>query len=396
MSSLRIHRYILKEISVPTLLSLLIFTFVLLMGKIPRLAELVINKGMPAAKILQLFSYLLPTFFSVTIPLSFLLGILLAFGRFSADSEFIALKASGISLYNLVKPVFLLAFFFSLLTAWITTSIEPASKTAFRSQLFQIAASSASVSVKPGIFNDEFNGIVLYARGMDDNRGIMQDVFISDEREGETPATITAQQGRFISDPNQYSLTLRLSNGNIHRRPTGEKHATYQIIRFTNYDINLDVGGQLKGNQERHRSRGELSWRELNLAIDKATKDRSRFYYQTEKHERIVIAFAPLVLVLVGIPLGLQSQRSGKGAGFSLALMIFLVYYVLLSFAGTIAEGGFVPAAVILWLPNLCFLLGGSWFLHRAAVEKPLQLFNFPQRLLKRLRSGSTKPGEDS
>jgi len=395
MSSVRIHKYILKEISIPVFLSLLIFTFVLLMGKIPRLAELVINKGVPAAKILQLFSFLLPTFLSVTIPLSFLLGILLAFGRFSADSEFIALKASGVSLYNLVKPVFLLAILFSLLTAWITISIEPASKTAFRGKLFQIATSSASVSVKPGIFNDEFKGIVLYARGIDENRGIMQDVFISDEREGETPATISAQQGRFISDPNQYSLTLRLNNGSIHRQPLKEKKTTYQIIRFTNYDINLDIGSELN-NQQRRRSRGELSWTELNSAIDKARNDESKAHLQVEKHERIVIAFAPLVLVLIGVPLGLQSQRSGKGAGFALALVVFLVYYVLLSFAGTLADEGVLPAAIILWLPNFCFLLGGTWFLHSTAIEKPLRLFSLPQRLFKHLLSRSNKLGEGS
>ena len=394
MSNLRIHRYILREISAPTLLSLLIFTFVLLMGKIPRLAELVINKGVPAAEILQLFSYLLPTFFSVTIPLSFLLGILLAFGRFSADSEFVALKASGISLYNLVKPVLLLAILFSLLTAWITIRIEPASKTAFRGKLFQIASSNASVGVRPGIFNDAFKGIVLYTRGMDEERGIMQDVFISDERENETPATITAQQGRFISNPDRYSLTLRLSNGSIHRRPAKEKHTTYQTISFNNYDINLDVGSQL-GSQQRRRSRSELSWSELNNAIGKASNDKTKFHLQVEKHERVVIAFAPLVLILIGVPLGLQSQRSGKGAGFTLALMIFLVYYVLLSLAGNIADKGLVPAAIILWLPNLCFLLGGSWLLHRTAIEKPFQIFSL-QKIMDRWRTRHNKTGEDS
>ncbi|WP_321370315.1 LPS export ABC transporter permease LptF [uncultured Desulfuromusa sp.] len=393
MSSIRIHKYILKEISIPAFLSLLIFTFVLLMGKIPRLAELVINKGVPTVKILQLFSFLLPTFLSITIPLSFLLGILLAFGRFSADSEFVALKASGISLYNLVKPVFLLAIIFSLLTAWITISIEPTSKTAFRSQLFQIASSSASVSVKPGIFNDEFDGIVLYARGVDENRGTMQDVFISDGREDETPAIITAQQGRLISNPNQYSLTLRLNDGSIHRRPTKEKKSTYQVVSFTSYDINLDMGSELNNNKRR-RSRGELSWADLNSAIDNAKNDKSRASLQVEKHERIVIAFAPLVLVLIGVPLGLQSQRSGKGAGFALALVVFLVYYVLLSFAGTLAGKGIFPAAIILWLPNFCFLLGGSWFLHNTAIEKDLQLFTIPKRLFNRLTSRSHKKRE--
>ncbi|MCK5826765.1 MAG: LPS export ABC transporter permease LptF [Desulfuromusa sp.] len=395
MLTSRIHRYIIKEISVPALLSLLIFTCVLLMGKIPRIAELIINKGVPAAQILQLFSYLLPTFLTITIPLSFLLGILLAFGRLSADSEFIALKASGVSLYNLVKPVFVLAIFFCLLTAWITISIEPASKAAFRAKLFKIAASSASVSIKPRVFNDKFEGIVLHIREMDENRKIMQNVFISDERERKTPATIIAQQGRFISRPDQYRLTLRLTDGTIHRHSKQGENSTYQIIRFSNYDINLDLGTQL-GSRHKHRQKaGELSWKELNGAIVKASSDKTRHNLQAEKYERVVIAFAPIVLLLVGIPLGLQSNRSGKGSGFALALVIFLVYYVLLNLANTIAEKGVLPAAVILWLPNLCFLLGGFWSLHSTAMEKPLRLVQFSRWLIRQLKSRTDKTGEN-
>ena len=208
MKIMRIHRYITREISVPVALSLLIFTFVLLMGRIPRLTELVVSKGVPAGEIAELFSYLLPTFFSITAPLSFLLGILLAFGRMSADSEFIALKASGVSLYSLLKPVLVLSLLFSIFTAWLTTSVEPAGKTAFRSKLFEIASSRASVGIRPGIFNDEFEGLVLYTRSMDDRQGIMQGVFISDEREGETPATIIAEQGAVHSRPGKLQFDL--------------------------------------------------------------------------------------------------------------------------------------------------------------------------------------------
>ncbi len=395
MFNLRIHRYILKEITIPAVLSLLIFTFVLLMGRIPRLTELVINKGVPSREILQLFLYLLPTFFSITVPLAFLLGILLAFGRFSADSEFIALKASGISLYSLLKPVLLLAFCCSLLTAWLTIDVEPAGKSAFRSKLFEIATSRASVGIRPGIFNDDFSGIVLYARGMDEQRGIMQHVFISDEREGETPATISAKQGRFIPNPNNFSLTLRLSNGSIHRRPTGENHATYQIIGFSTYDINLDIGRQLNSDEGRHRSRGELSWSELTEARHKATNATARFRFDVEKHKRVAIAFAPLVFALIGVPLGLQSHRTGKGAGFAMALAVSLIFYLLLSIASTLASKGMVPAEIALWLPNTCFLLGGSYFLHRTAIEQPLRFLTLPTHLLARLKRKKRDEGVD-
>lgn len=395
MSATRIHRYILREISTPTVISLLIFTFVLLMGRIPKVTELVISKGVPAGEIFMLFAYLMPTFFSITVPLSFLLGILLAFGRLSADSEYIAMKASGISLYRLVVPVLLLAVFFVVLTGWVTVFVEPASKAAFRGKLFDIASSNLSINIKPGVFSDDFDGIVLYTRGVNENLGIMQDLFISDERSGETPATITAREGRFIPDPQQLRLTLRLKDGSIHRQPLDQEQETYQTIRFNSYDVNIDTGAALDSNKRR-RKRSEMSWTELNRAIvtesEKQGNNLNRL--TTEKHERVVIAFAPLVLVLVGVPLGLQSQRSGKGAGFAMSLAVFLIYYILLSFAGTIAEKGLIPSAIILWLPNLCFFAGGLYFLHRTAIERPLQIVSLPQKLWQRLLSRSATTGD--
>ena len=391
MSSLRIHRYTLTEISVPAVLSLLIFTFVLLMGRIPRLTELVINKGVPIGEIALLFSYLLPTFFSITVPLSFLLGILLAFGRLSADSEFVALKASGISLYALLKPVLLLAVCCSLLTAWLTIRVEPAGKSAFRNKIFEIATSRASVGILPGVFNDDFEGIVLYARGMDERRGVMKNVFISDEREGEVPATILAKQGRFIPDPENYSMTLHLKQGSIHRRPIDKGKSSYQIVGFSTYEINLDIGKQLAPGQQRHRSRGELSWSELSKAETEAKELKSQRRFAVERHKRAAIAFAPLVFALVGVPLGLQSNRSGKGAGFALALAISLVYYLLMSVSSTLAGKGFLPPMIALYLPNCIFLAGGGYFLHRTAIERPMNLWPNFSKLLKK-KSAEAKP----
>ncbi|MDT8420367.1 MAG: LPS export ABC transporter permease LptF [Desulfuromonadales bacterium] len=388
MSNARINRYILYEVLVPTLLGLLIFTFLLLMGRIPRLMELVVNKGVPLTDILQLFSYMLPNFFSITVPLSFLLGILLAFGRLSADSEFVALKASGISLYSLLKPVLLLAILFSGGSYFLNTVAIPQSKTEFRSKIFQIASSRASIGIQSGIFNDDFDDIVLYASQIDEQNGLMRGIFISDEREGTVPATIFAEQGRFVSYPETYTLALRLQNGSIHRQPTiaqGEE-PTYQTIAFSNYDINLDMGQHLQQEQERDRSKGELSMAELRAAIPQAAGNQKQYYrLEGEYYKRIVTSFTPLVFALVGVPLGLQSNRSGKGSGFALALAISLAYFILLSLTRTLAAKGYLPTAETLWLSNLVFLFGGCFFLHRTAIERPLKIFVWFGRLPDRL-----------
>lgn len=383
----RINLYITREVVVPTLLGLLIFTFLLLMGRIPRLTELVINKGVPLTDILQLFSYMLPNFLSITIPLSFLLGVLLAFGRLSADSEFVALKASGVSLFTLLKPILLLALLICLGNYYLNTVAIPQSKTSFRSKIFSIAASRANVGIEAGIFNDEFDGIVLYAAGMEESSGVMRGVFISDEREGNVPATIFAAQGRFISDPEQLTLTLRLDNGNVHRQPPAAKGepSTYQTIAFSSYDINLDMGQHLQQEQNRRRSKGELSMLELKQAMEQADNPTQFLRLEGEQYKRIVTAFTPLVFALVGVPLGLQSNRSGKGSGFALALAISLAYFILLSFSRTLAVKGYLPTSLTLWTANLVFLIGGSFFLYRTALERPLKIFSWLAAMPERL-----------
>ena len=374
MSTTRIHRYIAREIAVPALLGLLIFTFVLLMGRILKLVELVVNKGVPLGEILQLFAFLLPAFLVITLPLAFLLGVLLGFGRLSADNEVVALRASGIPIYGMLRPVLVLAVVCSLITGWLTLYGEPAGQTAFRDQIFEIVSSRANVGILPRVFNDEFEGLVLYAGDVDERRGEMRGVFISDERIGATPAVILASQGRVISDQDQRILTLRLENGTIHRRPVDKKTDTYQVIGFTSYDINLNMGQQLSDGSARQKKLREFPLPELWAKLQGAKTAEERRPLSVELHKRFALPLAPLVFALVGVPLGIRSQRSGKGGGFATALVIFMAYYICATFAETLAlESGFPPLPT-LWAPNLLFLTAGLLLLRQAAKERSLTI----------------------
>jgi lipopolysaccharide export system permease protein len=370
MSTTRIQRYILREITVPTVLGLTIFTFVLFMGRILRLVELVINKGVPAGEIGRLFLYLLPAFLVITLPLSVLLGILLGFGRLSADSETIALKSSGISLYGLLKPALLLAALASVLTGLLTLIAEPAGNAGFRNQIFQIAASRANIGIQPRVFNDEFDGLVLYTNDIHDRTGQMQGVFIADERVGATPAIILARNGRILSDADALTLTLRLENGSIHRRPIIKGQDAYQIIDFQQYDLSLNLGQELSTAEQRPRRAKELSLSELRQRQQQTAIPGEQRTLAVEMHRRFVLPAAPLLFALLAVPLGIQFSRSGRGGGFALGLLVFLLYYILFSLAETLAvEGGFSPA-LTMWLPNALFLGAGIYLLRLAALER--------------------------
>lgn len=396
MSTTRIHRYIIKEIAVPTGLGLLIFTFVLLMGRILKLVEMVINKGVPFTETAKLFAYLLPAFLVITLPLALLLGILLGFGRLSTDSEIVALKSSGISLYGLMKPVVALALLVCSITGVLTIYLEPTGNSAFRNQIFQIATNRASVGIQARVFNEEFDGLVLYANELDERRGVMEGVFISDERVGNTPAVILARTGRVIPQRETHTLTLRLENGAIHRQPMNQDPGTYQIIGFTAYDINLNMGQQLQSAANRRIKEKELTNAQIRAALRKASTVAERNSYTVELHKRFILPLAPLVFALIGVPLGIQSHRSGRGGGFTLSLVIFLIYYLLLSLAETLAiEGGLSPVPT-LWLPTLLFMAGGAYLLHLAAMERRLawldRLLGIPLRMKRRLGQKEPKP----
>jgi len=380
MSAVRIQRYIIKEISIPALLGLVIFTFVLLMGRILKLVELVINKGIPASEVAKLFFYLLPSFLIITLPLSFLLGVLLGFGRLSADSETIAMKASGVSLYGMLKPVLLVAAATSLATAYLTLYAGPAGNSAFHTQVFQIAASRASAGFQPRVFNDEFDGLVLYASDIHEQSGVMEGVFISDERVGSTPSTILARKGRVIPDQDALTLTLRLEDGTIHRRPLEKSRDSYQVIDFTTYEINLNLGQQLPDSRQRRKKEGDLSAEELDEALSATETPAERNKLTIEWHRRLVLPTAPLIFALIGVPLGIRSQRSGRGGGFTIGLVVFLLYYLFLSFAETLAEEGGLPPVPAIWTPTLLFLAGSLYLLQLAAREKRPQL---PDRFLR-------------
>lgn len=389
MATRRINRYIISEVLTPTLLGLVIFTFILIMGRLPDLTELVVNKGVPLVDILQLFYYLLPNFLTITIPLAFLLGILLAFGRLSADSEFIALKSTGVSLYALLAPVLVLALLGTFITAALNLYGKPLGKTAFRDHLFTIASDRASAGLESGIFNDRFENLVIYAEQVDERNDQMRKVFLSDERSAKSPANIFAEQGRFIRNPRQQTLVLRLSKGTIHYLAT-DQSASYQTIAFSTYDVNLNISHGLEKTSERERAISELTPEEILAARKKGTHPGLRHSLDIELHKRISTSMTPFVFALIGIPLALQANRSGKGAGFAMALAISLGYYVLLSLARTLADKALIPPFIILYLPNLVFLSGGLFFIYRTATEKPVSVLLPPfKTLLSRLQGGS-------
>ena len=153
-----LDRYIFREILTPFFLSIAALTLVLFLQKMFRLAELVVSKGVTASSTAKLFAYIMPSFLVLTIPMSFLVGTLTAFTQLCSDSEVTAMKASRISLYNMIRPVMLFAVLAFMVTAFTSLIVVPAANHALKVHLFNMVKSRAMVGIEPGVFSSTFDG----------------------------------------------------------------------------------------------------------------------------------------------------------------------------------------------------------------------------------------------
>lgn len=380
----RIFSYIFREIGTPFVISLAIFTFVLVGGRVLNLAELVINKGVSGVDVLGLLVTLLPVFMLITLPLGFLLGVLLGFSRLSADSEIVAMKAAGVSIFTMLRPVLVLGLLVFVGTAWIALQAEPQAKQDFRNKVFTILQSRTTVGLTPQVFADEFPGITLYADRIDNRSGLLQGVFISDERSEGGPSTIFARQGRLLADPKSHTMTLRLRDGEIHRQPTKAHEDTYQIIQFSVYNLQLQQETTPQG-KTRPTKISDMPTPELWRQAWSAPPGRERLNLFSELQQRMTMSISPLLFALIAVPLGIRSHRSGRGAGFSMGLLVFLGYHGLCSLGDTLVLDQGWPMLTT-WLSPLLFLMLGLLLLAAAAREKTL----LPTRLLRLRRRSKT------
>jgi len=365
-----LHRYVFREVLTPFLLGIGIFTFVLLITRLLKLIELVVSRGLPAMQILRLIAYLMPAFLEITVPMAMLLAILIAFGRLSSDSELIAMRSSGLSLYQIVPPIALFVGLTTMATGALAMYVRPQANAHLKQALWDIARTRATAGLKPQVFNNEFPGLVIYAEQIDSRTDRLVHVLISDERDPEQRNTVFARQGYMISDSDTQTVTLRLYDGTIHS--SGDAASDYQTD-FETYDVNLDLRENLGGSRTKDPDPKELT---LPALLDLLRRQRDAGPVSSvalaELHRRFAIPFACVVFGLVGVPLGIAPARAVRSRGFAISLAVIFAYYILLSAGQGLAEQGTVPAWFGLWAPNLIFGALGALLLREAGRERTL------------------------
>ena len=365
-----IDRYILREISLPFFMSLGIMTFVLLLGKILQLMDLMVNKGVTVLAIASLVFFLLPYFLLFTIPIALLLAILTGLGRLTADNEIIVMKGAGLSLYRLLYPIALASGLAFLITLSLSLFFVPTSNYATKNLLFNIVRQNASAGIKEKIFIDNFKGLLLYANHIPADGKYMEGVIISDNRIGREPSTIFADKAYLISDPQSMLVSLRLEGGSTHIIDL--KRKSYRKIDFSSYDINLDLESSPEElNKKAAKSSTEMTSAELMAQINAPGGDEAaKRELAVELNKKFTMPLTCLIFGLLGLSVGVRVRKSARARGLTMGLVIVLLYYLVQLCGTALTETGKISAWLGLWFPTLLFALAGVYLLTKAAQEK--------------------------
>ncbi|HXH24597.1 MAG TPA: LptF/LptG family permease, partial [Vicinamibacterales bacterium] len=383
-----IDRYVIRQVVAPLLLGLLVFTFIFIIPLLIEYAEVFIAKGVPAPVVAQIILTLVPQALGVSIPMSLLLGLLVGFGRLSADREFVAMQACGISLWRLLRPVGLVSVACWAATSYVLLVALPSSNQRFREITFDIVAQRAEGEVRPRVFFEDFPNLVLYVRDIPPSGAGWQGVFMVDMRR-DPPSTYVARRGRVLIDRQKQTVEMVLDEVFRH---TADQSGKYDVSRSERVVLGVDPStifpreGPMKGENE--MTVAELQAR----AAEVAALGRSPHNYLMAIHRKFSIPVACLVFGLIGLALGASKRRDGALGSFVLGLIVIFAYYVPLYLGPNLARGGLVPAWLAVWLPNLILgALGVALFVWRDRVaDQPIRL-PLPRALERRL-SGGTRP----
>jgi lipopolysaccharide export system permease protein len=356
-----IDRYIIKELFDPFLFGLGAFTVILSAGMIMLdLVRAVAERGMPILTAGQVFIYRLPGTAVFIFPMATLLAALLAFAKFSSQSEIVAFKAGGVSLYRIIVPVLAFGLAISLVTLLFYEAVVPRANLAATNLMVETQARK-SVKIQrnvliPEIENDELKRMYIAGKLKGD---IMEDVIVEEFSEGKLSQIINAKEAKWDKEKN----TWLFKNGIIYLlSDSGEyKHLIrfkeqYMMIKYTPADFYM----------------GERKAEEMNMAeLKKFIKLKKKMGEDTAEllvqyYLKGAVPFSCLVFVLLGAPLGLSPQRSSSSIGLGLSVLIVFFYYLLL-FICIVIGAKLWPPMIAAWLPNIITGGIGAYILNKSA-----------------------------
>ncbi len=286
--------YILRQHLVPFLLGLGVVTFILMMDVVFDHLNLLINQGVPALIVLQLFGLALGFIVALAVPCAVLVATLMAFGRMSQDNEITAMRASGIHLFTGMIPALIAALGLAVGLTLFNNRVYPDMNHSYANLLIDIGRMRPTVRLQEGVFIEDFAGYNLLVRSVNGQTNELRGVTIYQLNPGAQPTTILAERGFLSYTKDGRTAVLELSDGEIHEVPRDVGGARrYHRLVFKQHTIFIrDAGGMLERTVRRSRGDREKS---ASTLLDERKEVIDQYTHSLElKRNRFQLAGVPV------------------------------------------------------------------------------------------------------
>ena len=439
----------------------------------------IVGKGMGAWILTQFFTYSFITFIPIAMPLAVLLSSIMTFGNLAENYELAAMKSSGLSLFNIIKPIFIFIIFLSGLTFVFNNFILPAVTLKSARLLWDIRQAKPTLSIKEGVYFDKLDGYSIKIGHKSKDGQTLYDLNIYDHSDGlGNNVQLYADSGKMKTSADTNYLQLQLNNGSryediVQDENSKKNHPLMQLL-YKELNINVDMSSFKMKQTEEDLFKGHHEmmniWmidREIdtfNLDINKKydnlrnqfnnyflartlhsatiTKNQQAVYafyktlnpdefrrsvenaqnlvrssssfidsvndevegkqisaidYMMGWHKKINISFACIVLFFVGAPLGAIIRKGGMGLPVVVAVLFFLLYYVVTIIYEDLVMEGVYNVVFGSWFPLLLFLPLGIFLTFKAAKDSALfDMYAYTEPIKKLFKRRSKLSNENS
>lgn len=365
-----IDKYVFKSFLSSFALAFLVLSFVLTIGLLVQIVGFILD-GLPIKLVGKFAAISFPETLQWTIPLSLLVSSVLVFSRLSADSEIAAMRACGVNLLSVMKWPLLFALGCSLLGIWVNNEIVPRGHEVRREMTADLSIGDAVDIIKPGVMMTDFPDVTLHV-GRKEGRWLY-DIMAMDKTDEKITRTIRAQKALVLGEDDDIALDLY----GVKVEPIEANRPGMATGRYVHYPIKVDKKTYVKKMKD-------FNFSEITAAIEKDTetlesmngsgeefedaKDKLRQHISKTKVEfskRFVFAMASLCFVLVGIPLGIRSQRKESTIGMAISIGIALGFYLIVMLMLDMHKKYYIYPEILIWFAPVACLALSAWFIKR-------------------------------
>jgi lipopolysaccharide export LptBFGC system permease protein LptF len=369
-----IDRYVGWQVLLTSTIAVAVLSVVLVLGNIfKQLMDVLVKSDTPMALIMSVLAYILPFSLMYTIPWGFLTGVLLVFGKMSAENELIALRANGVSIPRVCLPVLFLSAVCIGICFWINVDVAPRAQKNMKEALYNIATSNPLAMFGSDKIIEDFPGRKIY---VERNQGAqLFNLLVYEMSDDFVPMkVIYAQRGLLETDKKEKKLLMHLFDARYEQRDDQEKGNLMKVRQgITAQENTLEISLEDLSQNKKGTGIGSMTATELLERLNNESKlasmsekDRREILSstKTEMSRRVAFSLASFAFALIGVPLAITAHRKETAVGLIFSLAVGVLYFFLLIAIYHLRENDRMHPELLMWIPNvLCIGLGGWLFI---------------------------------